>query len=663
VVVVLLVATIVTSTVIDRIAEQQDRRLLEGRTGEVAVFLESSMGEIERTFPFLEGVVRLAADPVQGFQLAAGTIVGGTIAGVGMTEQVDGAYEATALVGEGPAAGTPMGEEWLTLLARATSEDDVVTHVLPATGEETRVGFAYASEGLPTVFFMELRFDPPNVFEQTPGSPFSDIAGNVYVGTDADRAHLVVTTARGPLTGHVVRDSITVGADEWLVLTTTTDPLVGPLAEQTRWGVLIGGIVLALLTGTLVEILSRRRAYALRLVEERTTELQGARQVAEDANRSKSVFLSRMSHELRTPLNAVLGFGQVLESESLEPRQRESVEHIVKGGRHLLDLINEVLDISRIEAGELSLSPEAVHVSDLVNDAVDTMRPMAAKRGIQLLFDRTGACDCYAFADRQRSKQVLLNLLANAVKYNRPNGSVAVSCEQPADGPVTISVTDTGPGIPAERIPLLFTAFERLGAEHSGIEGTGIGLALSQRLAEAMGGRISVDSTLGTGSTFSVDLPRAEGPVERYERMHRPTDSREATPPGRLAPVVLHIEDNLANLKLIERILDDRDVEIVPAMQGRLGLELAREHHPALVLLDLHLADMDGEQVLHRLRDDPATEHIPVVIVSADATQGTVQRLLTAGATAFITKPIDIHQLHTVLDEALAQHRGASARE
>jgi CheY-like chemotaxis protein len=396
-------------------------------------------------------------------------------------------------------------------------------------------------------------------------------------------------------------------------------------------------------------------------VEERTTELQGARQVAEDANRSKSVFLSRMSHELRTPLNAVLGFAQVLELEPLEPRQQESVEHITKGGRHLLDLINEVLDISRIEAGELALSPEAVLVSELVTDAVGVMKPMAANLGIQLVFDRSDACDCYAFADRQRSKQVLLNLLTNAVKYNRPGGSVAVSCEQPLDGPVRISVTDTGPGIPAEQLDQLFTAFERLGAEHTGIEGTGIGLALSKHLAEAMGGRLSVESVLGTGSTFSLDLPRVEGPVERYERLHSPTPTREKASSGPRRPVVLHIEDNLANLKLIERILEDRDVEIVPAMQGRLGVELAREHLPALVLLDLHLADMDGSQVLQRLRDDPTTEHVPVVIVSADATPGTIQRLLTAGASAFITKPIEIDQLLSVLDDALTKHRERSA--
>jgi signal transduction histidine kinase/ActR/RegA family two-component response regulator len=652
-----LVPVIVTSTAIDRIAEQQDERLLEERTGEVAVFLESSMSEIERTFPFLAGVLQLAADPAQGFQAAAGTIVGDSVRGVGMAEPVGGFHEITALVGEGPAVGTPAGEAWDALFTRARAEGEVVTGVLPsATGDETRVGFAYAPEALAAVLFMELHFDPPNVIHQEPGSPFSDIRGAMYVGMEERASHLVLTTAKDlPLTGNVVRDSITVGADEWLVVTTTDEPLVGPLAEQTRWGVLIGGFVLALLAGTLVEMLSRRRAYAFRLVEERTADLQEARRVAEDANRSKSQFLSRMSHELRTPLNAVLGFGQLLEIEPLEPEQHDSVAQILKGGRHLLDLINEVLDISRIEAGELTLSPEAVYVPDLVDEAVDLIKPLASQTGIQVLVDRSGVCDCYAFADRQRAKQILLNLLSNAVKYNRARGTVSVSCQQPSDTVLSINVTDTGPGIPAERIGQLFTAFERLGAEHTAVEGTGIGLAVSLRLAEVMGGRLGVQSTLGHGSTFSVELPRVEGPVERYERLHDGGHPASTTPSVAKRPVVLHIEDNLSNLKLVERIFAQRDVEVVGAMQGRLGLELAREHQPTLVLLDLHLPDLGGEQVLQRLRDDPVTASIPVVIVSADATTGHIQRLLTAGATAYLTKPIDVRELLATLDHAISR--------
>ncbi|MGH9282078.1 MAG: ATP-binding protein, partial [Acidimicrobiales bacterium] len=395
--------------------------------------------------------------------------------------------------------------------------------------------------------------------------------------------------------------------------------------------------------------------YALDVDDRRRAdqERQEAQAAAEAANVAKSGFLSRMSHELRTPLNAVLGFGQLLQMQPLSTEQQEFVDYIVKGGRHLLDLINEVLDISRIEAGELALSPEPVLASGLVDDAVDLIRPLADQQGIQLVVDRSGPCGCYVFADRQRAKQILLNLLSNAVKYNRTGGTVAVSCEQMSATRMAIRV-DTGPGIPAEQLSRLFTAFERLGAEHTDVEGTGIGLALSKRLAEVMDGQLSVSSALGRGSTFSVELPLVEGPVERFERLTRTEDPAPA--PSDQRRKVLYIEDNLAHLNLMERILGQRsDVDVVAAMQGSLGLELAREHRPVLILLDLHLPDMSGEQVLQRLRDDPETASTPVVMVSADATSGQLQRLLAAGATAYITKPIDVAALLRALDDAMAK--------
>jgi PAS domain S-box-containing protein len=396
-------------------------------------------------------------------------------------------------------------------------------------------------------------------------------------------------------------------------------------------------------------------SYAVDIDDRRRAEQaqREAQDDAEAANRAKSEFLSRMSHELRTPLNAVLGFAQLLELDDLTGSQREALAHILKGGHHLLDLINEVLDISRIEAGGLALSPEAVHVRELVQETVDLIRPLAEQQHIRIVVDRTAASDGYVFADRQRVKQILLNLLSNAVKYNRPRGTVAVSCEEPDTTHLRIAVVDTGAGIPTERMELLFTPFERLGAEHTAVEGTGIGLALSQRLAQAMGGTLSATSTLGQGSTFTVELPRVEGPVERYERLNGNAPPSEPEVEER-ARVVLYIEDNLSNVKLVERVLGHRpDVKVVAAMQGRLGLELARDLSPVLVLLDLHLPDMGGEQVLQRLRDDASTAATPVVIVSADATPGQVQRLLTAGATAYLTKPIDVRRLLRLLDQTL----------
>jgi PAS domain S-box-containing protein len=384
---------------------------------------------------------------------------------------------------------------------------------------------------------------------------------------------------------------------------------------------------------------------------------RAAQQAAEDANRAKSEFLSRMSHELRTPLNAVLGFGQLLALDDLGEEQRESVDHILKGGRHLLDLINEVLDISRIETGKLPLSPEPVLVAELVEESVDLVRPLARQRSLNLVTDPAGSCDCFMFADRQRVKQVLLNLLSNAVKYNRNGGTIALSCDTD-EHHVRVAVADSGVGMRPDQLDRIFTPFERLGAEQTDVEGTGIGLALSLRLAEAMGGTINVQSTLGEGSTFTLELPRVEGPVERYERLGGGQPAPEDATPPEARTIVLHIEDNLSNLSLVERIMAQRsDIEVVAAMQGRLGLELAREHQPVLVLLDLHLPDMHGEQVLQRLRDDPETASIPVVIVSADATPGQVQRVLASGAAAYLTKPIDVRELLAQVDAAVAARR------
>lgn len=393
----------------------------------------------------------------------------------------------------------------------------------------------------------------------------------------------------------------------------------------------------------IVDVNDRRRAEQAR---------QEAQDTAESANRAKTEFLSRMSHELRTPLNAVLGFGQLLELEDLSESERDAVSHILKGGRHLLDLINEVLDIARVESGDLALSPEPVLAFDLVHDSVELIRPLANQRGIQLVVDNA-SCECFVFADRQRAKQVMLNLLSNAVKYNRTRGTVAVSCRLPVDRRVHISVADTGAGIPNERLGLLFTPFERLGAEQSGEEGTGIGLALSRRLAIAMGGGLEVASTLGQGTTFTFELPWVEGPVERYERLGPLVRATEI--PTTAARTILHIEDNVANLKLVERVVSQRpNLKVVGAMQGRLGLELARQHHPVLVLLDLHLPDMVGDELLQRLRDDPSTASIPVIIVSADATPGQIRRLLSAGAAHYLTKPIDVTELLRLLDEVCA---------
>jgi signal transduction histidine kinase/ActR/RegA family two-component response regulator len=396
--------------------------------------------------------------------------------------------------------------------------------------------------------------------------------------------------------------------------------------------------------------------------------LHHARRDADRANRAKSEFLSRMSHELRTPLNAILGFAQLLEMESLTPEQHESVGHVLKGGRHLLDLINEVLDIARIESGRLTISLEPVRVSEVLQEALALIRPLAAEGNVQLESNAADNSDRHILADRQRLKQVLLNLLANAVKYNRKGGKVVLSHEQTPAGRVRIQVVDTGWGIPPEKLARIFTPFERLGAEQTAVEGTGLGLVLSKRLVEAMGGALGVDSAVGRGSTFWLEFSLVEGPVERQERDATYTPGPAGPGASSKARVVLYIEDNLPNLELVQRLFAHHpDAKILPAMQGRLGLDLARKHRPELILLDLHLPDISGDMVFRQLQQDPETRNIPVVIISADATPGQRDRLMGAGVRGYLTKPLDVKQFLSIIDEVLQEpkpgHVGAGAQQ
>jgi len=429
-------------------------------------------------------------------------------------------------------------------------------------------------------------------------------------------------------------------------------------------------LAIAIAQARLYERVKRHAEELEQRVEERTLALRNANEQlqheiaerrraeeeADRANRAKSDFLSRMSHELRTPLNGILGFGQLLEMESLPADQEESVAHILKAGRHLLGLINEVLDISRIEAGHLQLSVEPVPVGETLRAAIDLVRPLAAQRDIEL-GDKVAGDYRHVLADRQRLQQVLLNLLSNAVKYNRTRGAVAVSCEERPGGRLRILVMDTGHGISPDKLERLFTPFDRLGAEGTGIEGTGLGLALSKHLVEVMGGTLDVTSQVGVGSTFAVELPLTADPVDVLKLPGASPTVQAERQEGRM--VVLYIEDNVANLRLVEQVLSRRpQTTLLPAMQGQLGLELAREHRPDLILLDLHLPDVPGDEVLQRLLEDPRTRGIPVVILSADATPGHVERLLAAGAEAYLTKPLDVRQLLALVDQFVSGKRG-----
>ena len=406
------------------------------------------------------------------------------------------------------------------------------------------------------------------------------------------------------------------------------------------------------------EELSRARAELEKVRDEMETRvrdrtlslkaLKHAKEEADRANRAKSEFLSRMSHELRTPMNAILGFAQLLEMDDTTPEQRESIAHITRGGRHLLELINEVLDISRIEAGRLSLSPEPVELGEAVGEVIELMRPLAADRDVRL--KPPPLDDYYVLSDRQRLKQVLINLVSNAIKYNRLGGSVAISCVK-EEGQARIFVHDTGVGIPAERLEQLFTPFERLGAEQSAIEGTGLGLTVAKRLVEAMDGAIGVESVVGQGTTFWLELPLTHSPLVRTELTNGATKPEAADPGDKRT--VLYIEDNLSNLRLIERVFLQRPaIELLSARDGAAGLKLTQERLPNLILLDLNLPDIHGAEVLNRLKRDRRCAEIPVVVISADAMNAQKDRLLAAGAAEYLTKPLNIKKFLDVLDRS-----------
>jgi PAS domain S-box-containing protein len=390
--------------------------------------------------------------------------------------------------------------------------------------------------------------------------------------------------------------------------------------------------------------------------------LLAAKLEAERANRAKSQFLSSMSHELRTPMNSVIGFGQLLESDAgLTERQRGYVREMLRGGRHLLNLINDLLDLARIEAGRLAVSLEPVRAADLVRDCLGLLRPLAERRAITLA-GPSGALEASLRADRTRLKQVLLNLLGNAIKYNHDGGQVQVAITE-HDGSLRIGVRDTGPGLSAADCERLFMPFERLGADQTGTEGAGIGLALSRRLVGLMKGRIGVESQPGRGSTFWIELERAgehDGAAPSTAPM--PLDAGGlGLPAGE--HVVLYIEDNPVNIVLMEAMLGRLpSVRLVTATHPLAGLAMAHELQPELIMLDIQMPDMDGYEVLERLRDSAATARIPVIAVSANAMDLDVERGLAAGFARYLTKPLELPALLAAVSALLGARGGAGPR-
>jgi signal transduction histidine kinase/CheY-like chemotaxis protein len=404
------------------------------------------------------------------------------------------------------------------------------------------------------------------------------------------------------------------------------------------------------------EALRAERESLEQRVEERTMLLRLAKDEAERANTAKSEFLSRMSHELRTPLNAILGFAQLLGDEQepqLAPQQADNVNEIRHAGEHLLALVNEILDLARIESGHIELNFQAVALAPLAAECVARVRPLARRDQLDIALDIDP--DLWVRADQGRLAQVLLNLLSNAIKYNRERGWIRVGARPTADG-VRIEVSDSGRGIAASQMSRLFKPFERLESSYDGIEGTGIGLALVKMLVEAMGGTIGVDSEHGVGSRFHVELRRSAAPaiVPPPEQAGRPAASAMAAAQDRQRRTVLYIEDNPSNLKLVRKMLASRPtLELIDAHDAESGVAIARREQPRLILMDINLPGMDGFAALQLLRADPATAAIPVVAVTANAMRRDVERGEGAGFAAYLTKPLDFGKFLATIDRCL----------
>ena len=400
------------------------------------------------------------------------------------------------------------------------------------------------------------------------------------------------------------------------------------------------------------------------VAEEATVTAEEATATAEKANRAKSEFLSSMSHELRTPLNAILGFAQLLESGSPAPTptQKGNIAHILSGGWYLLDLINEILDLALIESGRLTLSPEPVALQGVLNECRAMIEPQAQKRGVALTLAEQKD-SLYVLADRTRLKQVLINLLFNAVKYNREGGTVALDCEVTGAGLLRVSVCDTGQGLSGDQVEQLFQPFNRLGQETTAEEGTGIGLVVTKRLVELMGGSIGLKSTLGQGSTFWVELQLTEVP----ELVYMPTGETVAdlldAADGAPRYTLLYVEDNPANLNLVEQIIARRkDLRLLSAANAQLGIALARVHQPNVILMDINLPGMSGLEAMQLLRSDPLTAHIPILAVSANAAPGDIERGLGAGFFDYVTKPIRVARFMQSVNAALAHAASQKAQ-
>jgi signal transduction histidine kinase/CheY-like chemotaxis protein len=394
------------------------------------------------------------------------------------------------------------------------------------------------------------------------------------------------------------------------------------------------------------------------------SELKKATAVAEKANLAKSEFLSKMSHELRTPLNSILGFAQLMEGSTPPPTasQKARLDEILRAGWYLLELINEILDLAAIDSGTPSLSLESVPLAETMRECQAMMEPLAQAHGIAMTFPKFDV-PCYVNADRTRLKQVLLNLLSNAIKYNQERGTIVVDCSARSPIRTLVSITNTGAGLPTEKLAQLFQPFNRLGQETGAKEGTGIGLVVAKQLVELMGGAISAESSVGAGSVFRIELNSAAKPESALDKFN-PADAALRSQDNKPRRTVLYVEGNPASLELVEQLIDARpNMRLLSAGNGSLAVKLARAHLPEVIFMDIDLPGISGIEALEILRTDPATAHIPVIALSANATQRDIEKGMEAGPLRYLTKPIRVSEFMDALDAALAVSETGAANK
>ena len=439
--------------------------------------------------------------------------------------------------------------------------------------------------------------------------------------------------------------------------------VVSVTALRDAQDVIIGYLLIGT-DNTARQLVEAQRALLDQALQDKNAELESAKFVAEKANLAKSEFLSSMSHELRTPLSAILGFAQLMESGSPSPTdsQKRSIDQILQAGWYLLELINEILDLALIESGKLSLSLEPISLAEVMRECQAMIEPQAQKRGISVAFPHF-EMPCFVQADRIRVKQVFINLLSNAIKYSKVDGTVVVEHITSTPGRIRICVKDSGEGLVADKLAQLFQPFNRLGQEANAEEGTGIGLVTTKRLVELMKGVIGVESTVGVGSVFWIDLDLTVEPHPAAGAAEPTAVARAQVHADAQSRTLLYVEDNPANLLLVEDLIARRpDMRLLSARDGNRGVEIAHASRPDVILMDINLPGISGIQALRILAEDAATAHIPVIALSANAMPRDIEKGLEAGFFRYLTKPIKVNEFMDTLDVALKVAKAQSDR-